>query len=630
MSIKILPDHLINLIAAGEVVERPAAVIKELVENSLDAASTHIMVQLEQGGLARMMVKDNGKGIPSQELPLAIERHATSKINGESTDMESFLCLTSFGFRGEALPSIAAVSRFSLASHNHAAQDTGWQIIKEGDHSYQLQPHSIQQGTMVEVKDLFFNVPARLKFMKSPRSESLAVRDVMEKLAMANPYTAFEYVDEKRTIWAVAAENPDHDRPTARKNRLGALLGAKYLQETRDLTATFEESSLWGLIGIPSTHRQNSADLHFFVNNRPIKDRMLQAVLRAAYGDVLPSGRYPMGVVFLDVPPEEVDVNVHPAKTEVRFRSPSLIRKLISSAFTAERPTTGIASLNLAAEAVERMSSLPVAHGNARAYQPIHRSFSGRERWETPINTQADSPLLKETSTPWRDLQRVAPPMAREATNWSSASQSSTAFVQTAPDFPLGAAIAQLHHTYILAQTANGLILVDQHAAHERIVYEKLKKQSVENTLPTQILLVPLMLELQPSHADALLAHQELLQQVGLNIEPFGHGTIMVREAPALLADADILSGLLRDMALLAMDEKSTDPLNKIQEKLWDLAADHACRHSVRAGRVLNVEEMNALLREMENTPDSGQCNHGRPTYVYLSRADLEKLFNRR
>lgn len=584
-----LPDHLVNQIAAGEVIERPAAVVKELVENAIDAGSTRIDVVLRDGGAALIQITDNGRGMSADELALAVERHATSKL-----PTDDLVHIRTLGFRGEALPSIGSVARLSILSRT-ANSDQAHVITVEGGEKSAVAPAAGAQGTRVEVRDLFYATPARLKFLKSPRTEGDHVRDVLERLAMAHPEVAFSYTEEGRSPGRWPG-------PVDLAGRLSAVMGEEFGQSSLPVDMARGDITLTGRISLPTLNDSTQRHQYLFVNGRPVRDRVLLGAIRAAYMDVLAHDRHPRVALFFTIPPEEVDVNVHPAKTEVRFRDAQLVRGLIVSGLRHALAAGGQrTSVNVANDLVQRLQP---------AYQPApqQRSF-----YQAPAYT---SPQLADTV---RDLYHApldAPaPLAK--TEVAALDEQI---------YPLGAAVAQIHNTYILAQSQQGLVLVDQHAAHERLTWEKLKAQLEDTGVARQPLLIPEVVEIDDRDAERLLQAGEQLADLGLLVESFGQGALVVREVPALLARADI-KALLRDVAAELAEGGGVTTLKK---RLDDVLSSMACHGSVRAGRPMNIAEMNQLLREMEATPLSGTCNHGRPTHVTLSLPDIEKLFGRR
>ena len=608
MPIRRLPPETVNRIAAGEVVERPASAIKELVENALDAGARAIEIQADGGGLTRILVADDGKGIPRDELPLAIERHATSKLEPDDAGDVDLLRIFTLGFRGEALPSIGSVARLSIASRAKG-HDDAFAISVEGGQARAPAPAAFPgpHGARVEVRDLFYATPARLKFMKSERAEAMAISEEIKRQAMAHEATAFTLTLDGRTTLRLPAEHPGD---AGRLKRLAALLGRDFEANALLIDQTRESLRLSGYAGLPTYSRGNAAHQYLFVNGRPVRDRLLQGAIRGAYADFLARDRHPAAALFLDLDPMLVDVNVHPAKAEVRFRDPALVRGLIVGALRHALAAAGHrASTTVAADA---LSGFRPGAG-APAYSPSTPSaqgFSGWIGWARPAPQSL--PGLSEPSA----RVEAAPPYDLSPTHYD---------LQDI-DRPLGAARAQLHANYIVAQTRDGLVVIDQHAAHERLVYERMKAQMAEGAVARQALLAPEVVELDPAEADRVVARADELAELGLVVEPFGGGAVLVRETPALLGTVDV-QGLIRD---IADDLSEHGAALSLKERLAEVCGTMACHSSVRAGRVLTAPEMNALLRQMEATPHSGQCNHGRPTYVELKLADLEKLFGRR
>ncbi len=596
MVVRQLPANLVNRIAAGEVIERPASVVKELVENALDAGAAQIDVVSRDGGLSYIQVSDDGCGMSLKDLVLSVERHATSKLQDD--DLSNIATL---GFRGEALPSIGAVARLAIQSHARGA-DEGAELLVDAGRTTGPRPAALNTGTRVEVRDLFYATPARLKFMKSERAEQGAISDVVKRLAMAHPGVAFSLTSGDRTVLRVPAVLPGDGEGVLA--RLGRIMGEEFMRDAQRVAAERDMLRLHGFAGLPTLNRANQMMQFLFVNGRPVRDKLLAGAVRGAYGDLLPRGRYPMLALFLEVPPQEVDVNVHPAKAEVRFRDPGAVRALIVGALRETLEGAGhAASATLASTAFARAGT--PSHGA----RPAARSFP-RSAARTAMGfAEAAQAPLEGFAAPSGDTR--------------------TSDVDAAPDYeasPLGAARAQLHDTYIISQTDDSVIIVDQHAAHERLVYEKMKTALGNGGVARQMLLIPEVVELDETAVESLDARAEELARFGVVLERFGDSAVAVREMPALLGDTDI-RGLIRDLA----DEiRQTDAADTLQERLHDVCATMACYGSVRAGRRLKADEMNALLREMESTPHSGQCNHGRPTYVELKLADIEKLFSRR
>jgi len=601
MTIRRLSESLVNRIAAGEVIERPAAAVKELVENAIDAGATRISVVLREGGQALIQVADNGRGMSRDELLLAVERHATSKLPDD--DLWN---IQSFGFRGEALPSIGSVSRMTIMSRVRGGFEA-WEIRIEGGEVSAPRPASLAEGTHIEVCDLFFATPARLKFLKTTRTEGDYAFEVVERLAMANPHIDFTWQeDDKRAIrFAVEQQGVLSEDPLSQegalRHRLSDALGAEFMENAAPITMERNDIRLTGFAGLPTMHKATARHQYLFVNGRPVRDRVLLSAVRGAYGDVLPSGRHPAAVLFLSVPPREVDVNVHPAKTEVRFRDTALVRGLIVMGIReALRDAGQFTASTLAPQAFQMLQ----AEGSAALQPTSYAGFAEHRAGQAPAA--------------WANMLSSVPPSARAvAAAPSPASQ---------PFGRLGAAVAQVHGTFIIAQTEDSLIIVDQHAAHERIVYEKMKQALAANGVSRQILLIPDVVEMEQAAAERLLERASEFAELGLVIEDFGKGALVVREVPALLGKVDI-KALLRDLAEELAEYGSS---NRLKDRLEEICSTMACHGSVRSGRALNVEEMNALLRQMEQTPNSAQCNHGRPTYVELQKTDLEKLFDRR
>lgn len=595
MPVRQLPETLVNRIAAGEVVERPASVVKELVENSIDAGASRIDVFTEGGGRRRIVITDNGSGMTRDDLALAVERHATSKL-----DDEDLLRIRTLGFRGEALPSIGAVAKLTITTR-HASEPHALALAVNGGVKSGLTPAALNDGTRVEVADLFYATPARLKFLKTDRTEAEAIREVVRRLAMARPDVAFTLSGEERAQVSWAAALPD---APGRLARLGDILGADFRAAAIDVRAEREGVSLEGFAASPSVTRANALGQYLFVNGRPVRDKLILGAVRAAYSDYLPRDRHPVVALFVTLDPREVDVNVHPAKTEVRFRNAGLVRALIVHALK---------------EGLAREGRRTAANSGTAAIMAFRPAVAPRANWDWRSSPAAPSfgnaaPALAETAQAAFEVGSPAADVRMEVT------------APEALDRPLGAARAQIHETYIVAQTRDGLVVVDQHAAHERIVYERMKAAIEKNGIGRQILLIPEIVEVDDHLVERLVARAEELARFGLVIESFGPGAVAVRETPSLLGETDARA-LLRDLAEHMEEWDETLPLER---RLLHVSATMACHGSVRAGRRLKPDEMNALLREMEATPNSGQCNHGRPTYVELKLADIEKLFGRR
>jgi len=617
MPIRRLPPETVNRIAAGEVVERPASAIKEIVENSLDAGALQVDIQADDGGLGRILVVDDGGGMSRDELALALERHATSKLSPNADGDFDLLRIGTLGFRGEALPSIGSVARLTLTARQKGSADA-YSLTVEGGAMGQPGPAAFAgaHGARVEVRDLFFATPARLKFMKSARAESMAIAEEVKRQAMAHEATGFSLDLDGRRVLRLPPERPG---PEGRLKRLAAILGAEFEDNALLIDQQREGVELTGYAGLPTYSRGNAGHQYLFVNGRPVRDRLLQGALRAAYADFLARDRHPTAALFVTLESEFVDVNVHPAKAEVRFRDPALVRGLIVGALrhalagAGHRASTTVASAALDGFRAQGLPPQAYAAANARGF-----SAWGAGGW-SPQGAAQQLPGVQEISARF-ERDDYAPDLA------AAVGAAATAEVIDLTDYPLGAARAQVHETYIVAQTRDGVVIVDQHAAHERLVYERMKAEMDRGGVARQALLLPEVVDLDPAEAERVAERADELAALGLIIEPFGPGAILVRETPALLGETDA-AGLIRDIA----DDLAENgaPL-ALGERLQAVCSTMACHGSVRAGRRLNAAEMNALLREMEVTPHSGQCNHGRPTYVELKLADIEKLFGRR
>ncbi|WP_313471996.1 DNA mismatch repair endonuclease MutL [Brevundimonas sp.] len=637
MPIRRLPPETVNRIAAGEVVERPASAIKELVENALDAGASRVEIQADGGGLTRILIADDGKGIPKDELPLAVERHATSKLEPDDAGDVDLLRIHTLGFRGEALPSIGSVARLTITTRARDEADA-WAVTVDGGDQRPVAPAGFPgpHGARVEVRDLFYATPARLKFMKSERSEAMAISEEIKRQAMAHEAVAFTLSLDGKVTLRLPAEHPGFE---GRLKRLGALLGRDFEANALLIDQERDGVRLSGYAGLPTYSRGNAAHQFLFVNGRPVRDRLLQGALRGAYADFLARDRHPAAALFLDIDPLYVDVNVHPAKAEVRFRDPALVRGLIVGALRHALHAAGHrASTTVAADALSGFRP----HTGEALYSPSSPSaqsfgqaapgWSGWQGWSQPAAAAQNLPGLNERSArvehTWSG--EAADPRFRTLGQIQAEHAGQIAPGAQAPadliDYPLGAARAQLHGTYIVAQTRDGLVVVDQHAAHERLVYERMKSQMATGAVTRQALLTPEVVELDPAEAERVAAKAEELAEMGLIVEAFGVGAVLVRETPALLGDTDV-QGLIRD---IADDLSEHGAALSLKERMAEVCGTMACHGSVRAGRVLSAPEMNALLRQMEATPHSGQCNHGRPTYVELKLNDLEKLFGRR
>jgi DNA mismatch repair protein MutL len=602
MAVRQLSEGMVNRIAAGEVVERPASVVKELIENALDAQARRIEIVTDGGGRRLIRVTDDGAGMTAGDLALAVERHATSKLPDDD-----LLDIRTLGFRGEALPSIGAVARLTITTR-HAQEPHAWAITVDGGHKGEVKPAALGEGTRVEVRDLFYATPARLKFLKTDRTEAEAIREVVRRLAMSRPDVAFTLAGEERApvTWAAALPGP-----TGRLARLADVLGTEFRANAVEVMGGRDGFAIAGFAALPTLSRANALGQYLFVNGRPVRDKLLIGVVRGAYADYLPRDRHPLVALFVTLDPREVDVNVHPAKAEVRFRDPGLVRSLLIGALREALGREGRRAATTGGDATVAAFRPGMAPppGNwdwrrSPARPPDPRGFAGAARGlaeaaQAVFDVGGPSADMRyESSTPAPDLL----------------------------DRPLGAARAQLHETYIVAQTRDGLVVVDQHAAHERIVYERLKAALERQGVARQMLLIPEIVELDEADVERLLGRADELARYGLAIEPFGPGAVAVRETPALLGEVDAI-GLVRDLSEHMAEWDATLPLER---SLMHVAATMACHGSVRAGRRLKPEEMNALLREMEATPNSGQCNHGRPTYVELKLTDIERLFGRK
>ncbi len=607
-TIRRLPPGAVNRIAAGEVIERPAAVIKELVENALDAGAARIDIEIERGGKTRMVVTDDGCGMSAEDLVLAVERHATSKLAPGADGDYDLTNIATMGFRGEALPSIGAVARLSMISRTGDGGGA-WRLDVEGGAISEPAPAGFGgTGARIEVRDLFYATPARLKFLKSDQAETAAIGEAVRRLAMARPDVAFSLTSSGRKMLNLAAEAPGE---AGRLARLAAIMGRDFGDNAIAVDATREGARVSGFAGLPTYNRGLPDKQYLFVNGRPVRDKLIVGAVRAAYADFLSKDRHPAVALFLDLPPREVDVNVHPAKTEVRFRDAGMIRGLLVGALRHALAEAGHrASTTTSAYALGRMAP---EGGAAPAYQSVARANPFRD-------FHAPRGGLDDRARAFEGTQ--APSVRENASGRSDDPQTD----QEERDYPLGAARAQLHETYIVAQTADGLVIVDQHAAHERLVYERMKARLVEGRVAGQGLLIPEVVELTGEETARLEPRFAEFAELGLVMERFGEDAVMVRETPALLGEVNV-KGLVQSLAddLASIGESLT-----LKEKLEEVCSSMACHGSVRSGRRLNGDEMNALLRQMEATPHSGQCNHGRPTYVELKLADIERLFGRR
>jgi len=577
MRIRKLPEGTINRIAAGEVIERPASVVKELVENSIDADATQIEVVFRGGGKSLIRVTDNGYGMSPDEIELALERHATSKLADDE-----LIRINTLGFRGEALPSIASVSRMSLSSRARGTADAFTLQIEAGQKS-EITPARLGEGTEIEIRDLFFATPARLKFLKTDRSETTEALEVLRRLALAHPSIGFAFVTEDKR-WLDAPPNESIEA------RITRIMGKEFFENAVAVSHSNEDIKIEGYVSLPTFARGQSTMQFAFVNGRPVRDKLILGAIRGAYADVLPPGRYPAVALFISCAPDRVDVNVHPAKTELRFRDSGFVRGLIVSAI--RRAIAGTIAK------ADTSKSFTTAQAFRPGFSSNYSQYTDGFAEVTQANFEMQIPMQAMASDARSEAQK---------------------------NYPLGVARAQIHNTYIVSQTADGFILVDQHAAHERIVYERLKRERAGQGIITQPLLVPQVVDLDSGAVTTIASVEDLLSKAGLVTETFGENAILVREVPAALSNANIVS-ILND---LSDDVRELENISTIDERINHVLATMACHHSVRAGRVLRVEEMNALLREMEVTPNSGQCNHGRPTFIELKLNDVERLFGR-
>ena len=617
MPIRRLPPETVNRIAAGEVVERPASAIKELVDNAIDAGATRIEVEAHGGGLTRILVADDGCGLSAEELPVAIERHATSKLAPDADGLWDLLRIHTMGFRGEALPSIGSVARLQISSRAKGQSDA-YSILVEGGQVGDVAPAAFPgpHGARIEVRDLFYATPARLKFMKSERAEAMAISEEIRRQAMAHEAVAFTLTLDGRTTLRLPAEPAGDD---GRLRRLAALLGREFEDNALLIDQSRDGLRLSGFAGLPTYSRGNASHQYLFVNGRPVRDRLLQGAIRGAYADFLARDRHPAAALYLDLDPLLVDVNVHPAKAEVRFRDPALVRGLIVGALRHALAGAGHrASTTVASDALSGFQPGVHPGSGAPAWSPARPSAAGYSGWTGWAAPAAAAQVLPGLNEPSARVEAPTPPPAADPFAGPVA--------EADIDRPLGAARAQLHANYIVAQTRDGLVIVDQHAAHERLVYERMKAQMAEGAVTRQALLAPEVVELDPAEAERVAARADELAELGLVVEAFGGGAVLVRETPALLGAVDV-QGLVRD---IADDLSEHGAALSLKERLAEVCGTMACHGSVRSGRVLSAPEMNALLRQMEATPHSGQCNHGRPTYVELKLADLERLFGRR
>ena len=601
--IRQLPDRLVNQIAAGEVVERPASALKELAENALDAGATKLTITLKSGGIEEITVRDDGRGMDADEMTLAVRRHATSKL-----PEDSLAEIKSLGFRGEALPSIGAVARLSITSITAGAPHA-WQLVVDAGVPRGPEPAALANGSVISVTQLFKAVPARLKFLKTERTEQGQCLDVIKRLAMAWPHVAFHLTADQRVLLDLPAALPD---AAGQQRRIGSIMGRGFADEAIMLDAMREQIHLTGFAGLPTMNRPTTAHMFLFVNGRPIHDRSLLGAIRAGYGDTLPRGRHPMTVLFITLPSADVDVNVHPAKAEVRFKDAAAVRSLLVGALSAQlRDASITATADNGADALRRFAS---------DNQPASYLSAGR-----PAGYSA---------APSADARQAAAELQRPLPNDHLLAGHAPAAPVVAPltddehhrHGQLGAARAQLHKTYIVAETDDGVTIIDQHAAHERLVMEQMKADLAGSGIRAQQLLLPEVVSMPDHYCAAIADASDWLTKMGLVVDGFGQGAVVVRAVPALLGTPDV-NRLVTDIAEELVEFGDSHSLD---DRINHILATVSCHGSVRAGRSLNAAEMNALLRDMEVTPRSGQCNHGRPTWVKLSLADIEKLFGRR
>ncbi|MEN3930024.1 DNA mismatch repair endonuclease MutL [Microvirga sp. W0021] len=611
MNVRYLDPILVNQIAAGEVIERPSAVVKELVENAIDAGAKSVDITIEGGGQKLIRVVDDGRGMTPGDLELAVERHATSKLQDGN-----LFAIETLGFRGEALPSIAAVARLNILTRTIDAE-SGSSILVEGGAKGPVKPAPAPRGTRIEVRDLFYATPARLKFMKSDRSETQAITETIRRIAISNPDVRFSFATEGGNP-AVYPSEPDTAEGFIR--RATKILGKDFIDNAMEVDLEREGTRIFGFAGLPTYHRGTSSHIHFVINGRPVRDKLLLGAVRGAYSDVMASDRHPVLALQITLPPGQVDVNVHPAKTEVRFRDSILVRNLVVSAIRDAIHRSGFKSATTGADrTLESLRPPPVLFRqqsfSTQGYSAPPRPSANISGWQSPLDGGTAS--LQEPQQ--AAYEPFAAPSADARANYvEPAAEELSA--------PLGAARAQIHETYIITQTNDGIIIVDQHAAHERLVYERLKQQRTENGIERQLLLIPEVVEMDSIDAERVMAEAESLASLGLVLESFGPGAILVREVPALLVKGSIRN-LLQDVADGLAEVSASSP---VEERLDAVLSRMSCHGSIRAGRRLRPEEMSALLREMEVTPRSGQCNHGRPTYIELKLSDIEKLFGRR
>ncbi len=582
--IRQLPENLVNQIAAGEVIENPAAAIKELVENSIDAGSDKISIDLRQAGKSLIIIDDNGIGMSVDDLKLSLSRHATSKLKDDD-----LLAIHSLGFRGEALPSIASISRMTIQSKAKNQQDA-WSITCNGGAMRDITPSSHKQGTRIEIRDLFYSTPARLKFLKSDQAEMMAIKEILNRLAMAYPDIEFQCTHNDKRVF--------HYQKSDELTRITAIMGREFQSSSMTIHAQNEDVILKGYASLPTLNKGNSKAQYLFVNGRPVRDKLLLGVLRGAYNDVLAGNRYPMVALFLELPSHDVDVNVHPTKAEVRFKSPTHIRNLLFHGLQSAIREQSNISASLLPNQISRFQP------NAQRHQQ-----APKVNYAIPNMEFQPQGRVAESNTYWGGVNETNEPM-----------------VEDEKSYPLGSALAQFHENYILSQTDEGIVIVDQHAAHERLVYERMKADLEATGVKRQILLIPEVVSMTQDQQALLVEQSHILEKIGLVIEGFGDDAIIIREVPSILSDRLNIHDMVRNL----IDEvEDLGTVDGVQNKVNHLLATISCHGSVRSGRRLNADEMNALLRQMEDTPLSGQCNHGRPTMISLSLDDVERLFKR-
>jgi DNA mismatch repair protein MutL len=597
-NIKELSDILISRIAAGEVIERPASVIKELVENSLDAKATNIIVNISDGGRNSITITDNGFGIDKRNLLLALKRHATSKISNNN-----LLEITSFGFRGEGLASIASIAKLTLTSRHQNSQQA-YQITNKGGVNGEINPANLAKGTIINVQDLFYATPARLKFLKSERSENSFVTELVKKFAIANPQASFKLIINDKEIL--------HYHIGDAKHRLSEIFGKEFLKNSLPVNYDNHDYKIHGYISLPTYNRANNAMQYSFINSRLVKDKIILHATKIAYQDYLSKDRYPIIILFVDLPHLEIDVNVHPTKSEIRFRDNQKIRNILIKSLKNALQQAAFKAAPKIGEGIIAKFDTSIAHNNI-VYQRSNNSYT-KSNFATPPNSNSfNSNIQDNLSFSHNDF---AP--AKENIDPAN-------ILPNNQDYPLGCAIAQLHETYIISQTKNGLIITDQHAAHERLLYEKTKELLKNKNVMRQTHLFSEIVELEALNLENLLSYQEKLLDYGVKIEKFGSKGIIVKETPEIFKEINIKT-FIKDLADNISEYGEALNLN---EKFTEIYGNHACKNAIKAGRRLNISDMNQILRDMEQTPFSGQCNHGRPTYVELKKSDLEKLFGR-